>query len=69
MAIPCWVVSRCAAAWAESLEGAIRGHQSWAVLYWYRRRLLLAEIPKGSDRNAEVEHRLQLWEAGEISVL
>ena len=32
-------------------------------------RLLLAEVPKGSDRNAELKLRLQLWEAGEISEL
>ena len=69
MVIPCCVVSRYATAWAETLEEAIGGHQSWAVLYRYRCRLLLAEIPKGVDRNAELKLRLQLWEAGEISEL
>ena len=35
-----------AIAWAEGLwGGAIRGHQSWAVLCRHRCRLLLAEIP------------------------
>ena len=48
-----------------TLAGAISGHQSWAVLC----RLLLAEVPKGSDRNAELKLRLQLWEVGEIRVL
>ena len=59
----------CATAWAESLEGAICEHQSWAVLCRYRFRLLLAEEAKGSDRNAESKLRLQLWEVGEISEL
>ena len=36
---------------AESLEGALIGHQSWALLRRYRCRLLLAEILKGVDRN------------------
>ena len=69
MAIPRCIVSRCATAWAESLEGATSGHQSWAVLCRYRCRLLLAEVPKGSDRNAELKLRLLLWEAGEVSEL
>ena len=67
MAIPRCIVSHCATAWTECLEGAISGHQSWAVLCRYRCRLLLAEVPKGSDRNAELKLRLQLWETGEIS--
>ena len=46
-------VSRCGTAWPESLEGAISDHQSWAVLCRHRFLLLLAEIPKGSDRDAE----------------
>ena len=53
-----------AVAWAESLEGLISGHQSWAVFCRYRCRLLLAESAKGSDRNAELKQRLQLWETG-----
>ena len=59
---PRCIVSRHATAWAESLEGAISGHQSWAVL-------LHAEIPKGSDRNTELKHRLQLCETGETHEL
>ena len=39
------------------------------MLCRYRCRLLFAEVPKGSDRNAELKLRLRLWEAGEISEL
>ena len=53
MAIPRCIVSRNAPAWAESLEGAISGHQSRAALCRHRCRLLLAEVPKGCDRNVE----------------
>ena len=56
-------------AWAESLEGAMSGHQSWALLCRFRCRLLLAEIPKGVDRNSELKQRLHLWESGQISDL
>ena len=62
MALPRCVVSRYATTWAESLEGAMSGHQSWALLCRYRCRLLLAEIPKGVDRNSELKQRLRLWE-------
>ena len=55
MAIPRSVVSRCATAWAESPEGALNGHQPWAMLCRYRCRLLLAEVPNGSDRNTELK--------------
>ena len=41
MALPRCTVSRYAAAWAESLEGAMSGHLSWALLCRYRCRLLL----------------------------
>ena len=41
MAIPRCIASRYATAWAENLEGAISGHQSWAVLCRYRCRLRL----------------------------
>ena len=64
MALPRCVVSRYATAWAESLEGAMSGHQSWALLCRYHCRLLLAEIPKGVDRNSELKQRLHLWESG-----
>ena len=63
------MVSRYGTAWAESLEGAMSGHQSWAVLGRFRCRLLLAEIPKGVDRNSELKHRLQVCETAQISVL
>ena len=49
MALPRCIVSRYATAWAESLEEAISGHQSWAVLCRYRYRLLLAKVPKSTD--------------------
>ena len=49
---PRCIVSIFFAAWEESNEGAIIGHL-WTVLCRYRCRLLHAEIPKGSDRNAE----------------
>ena len=52
MALLRCIVSRYATAWAESLEGAISGHQSWAVLCRRHRRLLLAEVLGDSDRNA-----------------
>ena len=64
MALPQCVVSRHATAWAESLEGAVSGHQCWALFCRYRCRLLLAEIPKGVDRNSELTKRLHLWETG-----
>ena len=63
------MVSRYAAAWAESLEGAVSGHQFCALLCRFRCRLLFAEIPKGVDRNSELKHRLPLWESGQISDL
>ena len=69
MALPRCVVSRYATAWAESMEGAISGHQSWALICRYRGRLLLAEIPKGVDRNSELKQRLHLWEMGHITDL
>ena len=53
MAIPHSIVSRYATVWAESLEGALNGYQSWAILCRYRCRLLLADIPNGLDINAE----------------
>ena len=63
MALSRCMVSRYATAWAESLEGAM------ALLCRNCCRLLLAEIPKGVDRNSEVKQRLHLWEAGQISDL
>ena len=57
MALLRCVVSRYGTAWAESLEGATSGHQSWAVLCRCRCRLLLAKIPKGVDRISELKLR------------
>ena len=68
MALPRCVVSRHATGWAESLEGAMSGHQSWALLCRHRCRLFLAEIPKVVERNSELKQRLQR-ESGQISVL
>ena len=42
MALPRCTVSRYATAWAESLEGAISAHQTWALLCRYCCRLLLS---------------------------
>ena len=69
MALPRCVVSGYATTWAESLEGAMSGHQSRALLCRYRCRLLLAEIPKGADRKSELKLRLHLWETRQISDL
>ena len=67
MAFPRCVVSRYATAWAESLEGAMSSHQSWALLCHCRCRLLLAEIPQGVDRNSEPKQWLQF--VRKVSVL
>ena len=69
MALPRCVVSRYATAWAGSIEGAMNGHQSWALLCRFRCRLLLAEISKGVGRNSELKQRLHLWDSGQISGL
>ena len=55
--------------WAEGLEGAMSGHQSWALLCGCSCRLLHAKIPKGVDRNSELKQRLHLWETGHITGL
>ena len=44
-------------------------HHCWAVLCRYRCHLLLAEIPKGVDRNSELKQRRHLWDTGQISDL
>ena len=69
MALPRCVVSRYATALAESVVGAMSGHQSWALLCRYCCRLLLAAVPKGVDRNSELKLRRHLWEMGQISDL
>ena len=40
-----------------------------ALLCHYHCRLLLAEVPKGTDRNSELKLRLQVWETGQVSEL
>ena len=69
MTLPRCVVSRYATAWAESLEGAMSGHQSWALLCRFRWRLLLAEILKGVDRNSELKLTTPPVGIGQISDL
>ena len=51
MATPRSLVSRNAPAWAQSLEGVLTGHRSWATLCRYRCRLLLPEVPHKADTN------------------
>ena len=48
MALPRCVVSRYATAWAESLEGAVSGHQSWALLCRCRCRPTSAEFAEAA---------------------
>ena len=43
--------------------------QSWALLWRFRCRLLLAEIPNGVDKNSELKQRPHLWESGQTSDL
>ena len=63
------IVSRSATVWAESLNGAISGHQSWALLCRHRCRLLLGKVPKFTDTVTELKLRLRMWEAGQVSEL
>ena len=60
------VASRFAIAWAESLQGSMSGDETWALLCRYRRKLLLADLLVGTDRNEELKRRLRLWERGEM---
>ena len=56
-----------ATAWAESLEGALSGHQYWATLCRHRLPLVAGgSSHKGQDGNAELTRRLQLWEAVKV---
>ena len=61
----------CALRVARSREKSRRSRErsSLALLGRHRCRLLLAEIPKGVDRNSELKQGLQLWGSGQISVL
>ena len=56
---------RFATAWAESLEGAITRHDTWALLCRYRSRPLPAEIPNSS----ELKLRVRMWEEGHTNDL
>ena len=47
-AIPRSIISQYATAWAESSEGALNGHQAWAILCRYRCQSLLAEVQTAS---------------------
>ena len=53
---------RVGATWAEAPEGCLAGDSDWDTLAAYRTRLILAPIPKGSDRIEELNERLELWE-------
>ena len=67
--VPRAVASRFATAWAESLEGGLGGDATWALLCCYRTRLLLSNVPVGTDRNEELKRRLRFWERGEMDAL
>ena len=67
--VPLAVASRFASCWAEALEGSMAGDNEWAFLARYRCRLLLAPVPEGADRNAELKRRLQMWEQGSFDDL
>ena len=57
--VPRSVASRYAVPWAESIEGAVSSNETRDTLCRYRSRLLLAEIPKGTDRNEELKRRIR----------
>ena len=67
MALPRCVVCRYATAWAESPDGAMSNHQTWAMLCRYRCRL--AEVLDGAGRNSELKQRLHLRKSGQIGDL
>ena len=60
--VPAGVASRRAGAWAEALEALGDGEASWEKPARYRARLLLAPVPWGLDRIAEIKARLAKWE-------
>ena len=51
----------------QILQEAMSRHQSWALLCRYHCRLLLDEIPNGTNRNSELKLRVRLGEKGQIS--
>ena len=59
-------LSLTASSLAVHLRGSHQRSPVWGVLCRYRCRLLLAEVTKGTDRNAELKLRLRMWEAGEV---
>ena len=60
--IPSSVASRMAVAWTEGIGSCLANDHNLSFLGRYRSRLLSALVPKGGDRNTELEHRLRLWE-------
>ena len=66
MALPRCIVSSFATASAESLEGAISGHQSWALPLSLPPALGRGH-PNAQTENAELKLRLRLWEAWQVS--
>ena len=67
--IPARHAMRAGATWAEALEGCLAGDNDWGTLAAYRTRIILAPIPKGSDRIEELNDRLELWEHGRFDDL
>ena len=60
----------CGLSLRHGLGRGSRSHERTPVVGCrFRCRLLLAEIPKGVNRNSELKQRLQLWESGQISDL
>ena len=67
--LPMSVAARAGTCMAESLEGCMAGNATWGFLARYRSRTLLAHVPKGTDRVAELKRRLRLWEQGRFDEL
>ena len=63
------VVPRYTTAWAQSPEGAVNRHRSWAIFRRNRCRVLPEKIAKGCDGNEELKWCLPLWEAAEVREL
>ena len=67
--VPRALASRYAVAWSESLDGAMHGDETWALLCRYRAKLLLADVSHGTDRNEELKRRIRHWERAEMDDL
>ena len=62
--LPVSVAARMGVCLAESLESCMAGDETWGFLAQHRSRLLLAHVPRGTDRVSELKRRLRLWEQG-----